>query len=197
MFTLPALPYADNALEPFISQRTIQHHYGKHHQTYVDKLNGLLTDTSKDKSLEEIILSADGAVFNNAAQVWNHTFYWECLSERHHQQPSGRLLEAIEKHFQSYEEFKTTFSNQAANIFGSGWCWLVLDPEDFSLAIVGTSNADTPLTQGLIPLLTCDVWEHAYYLDTQNKRPEYIHHFWEIINWEGIAAKYAEQIGSK
>lgn len=197
MITLPDLPFNKKALEPFISEETLNYHYGKHHKTYVDKLNLLIKDTKfSDSSLEDIILASEGAVFNNAAQVWNHSFYWDCLSEEHHQEPSSILKSAIEKHFDSYEAFVTEFSSRAGGIFGSGWCWLVLDPEDFSLKIHETSNAGTPLTQNLIPLLTCDVWEHAYYLDTQNQRPKYLENFWAVVNWKLISARYQEHIGN-
>ena len=197
MFQLPPLPYSEDALAPYISSNTIKYHYGKHHNTYVDKLNGLVKDTDlAEQSLEEIILKSDGAIFNNAAQVWNHTFYWHCLSETHHQKPQGALLDAINKHFTDYESFITQFSEKAISVFGSGWCWLVVDPEDLSLKIVTTQNAENPLTSGLKPILTCDVWEHAYYLDTQNQRPKYVENFWEILNWNYVAEQYREATGA-
>ena len=198
MITLPELPYSNNALSPYISEDTLNYHYGKHHKTYADKLNGLIQGTELvDKSLEEIILTTNGAIFNNAAQVWNHSFYWQCLSEKHHQEPTGPLLKAIEDAFGDYASFKETFSTKAAGIFGSGWCWLVLNPEDFSLQILETSNAETPLTKALIPLLTCDVWEHAYYLDTQNQRPKYIENYWNIVNWEFVSNQFIHHTGTK
>lgn len=197
MFQLPPLPYSEDALAPYISSNTLQYHYGKHHKKYVDKLNGLVQGTDLAQlTLEDIILKSDGAIFNNAAQVWNHTFYWHCLSETHHQEPQGVLLDAINKYFDSYESFLKQFSEQALSVFGSGWCWLVVDPEDFSLKIVTTQNAGNPLTLGLRPILTCDVWEHAYYLDTQNQRPKYIENFWEILNWAFVTQKYQEATGS-
>ena len=187
MFELPKLPYGENALEPYVSSKTIQYHYGKHHKTYVDKLNGLIPDTKhQNQSLEEIIMSSEGGIFNNAAQVWNHTFYWNCLSAEHHQKPSDQLASLLEKHFGSTAEFIAQFSDKAATLFGSGWTWLVFDPSDTSMKIVQTQNAENPLTENLVPLLTCDVWEHAYYLDTQNQRPKYIENFWNIVNWSFV-----------
>ena len=197
MITLSDLPFSMNALEPYISEKTLSFHYGKHHKTYVDKLNGLIENTEfANQKLEDIILASDGGIFNNAAQVWNHSFYWDCLSSNHHQKPSNQLLNAIETSFGSFEGFIQTFSEQAIGLFGSGWCWLVLNPEDFSLSIVQTSNAETPLTQSLIPLLTCDVWEHAYYLDTQNQRPKYLENFWAVVNWDWISEQYSQHTGS-
>jgi superoxide dismutase, Fe-Mn family len=182
-FQLPELPYAKNALEPHISAETLDYHYGKHHQTYVDKLNGLVEGTDlAGKSLEEIIRSSDGGVFNNAAQVWNHTFYWHCLSPNGGGEPSGKLGELIERDFGSFADFKTKFTETAINTFGSGWAWLVQNP-DGKLAITSTSNAQTPLTGEATPLLTCDVWEHAYYIDYRNARPKYMDAFWSLVNW--------------
>lgn len=189
---LPELPYAMNALEPHISQETLEYHYGKHHKTYVDKLNGLLAGTADaDKSLEEVIKSSSGGVFNNAAQIWNHTFYWHCLSPNGGGAASGAIAEAINSAFGSFEKFKQEFSNSAVNNFGSGWTWLVKQA-DGAIAIVNTSNAATPLTDsGVTPLLTCDVWEHAYYIDYRNARPKYLEAFWELVNWDFVNQNFA------
>ncbi len=181
---LPPLPYAQDALEPHISKETLEFHYGKHHNTYVVKLNGLLEGTpDEDKSLEEIVKSSSGGVFNNAAQVWNHTFYWNCLSPNGGGEPSGALATAINAHFGSFDNFKTKFTDSAVNNFGSGWTWLVQNA-DGGLEIINTSNAATPLTDGVIPLLTVDVWEHAYYIDYRNLRPKYMEAFWALVNWD-------------
>ncbi|MCH9691675.1 MAG: superoxide dismutase [Fe] [Gammaproteobacteria bacterium] len=189
---LPELPYAMNALEPHISQETLEYHYGKHHKTYVDKLNGLLAGTADaDKSLEEVIKSSSGGVFNNAAQIWNHTFYWHCLSPNGGGAASGAITDAINSAFGSFEKFKQEFSNSAVNNFGSGWTWLVKQA-DGAVAIVNTSNAATPLTDsGVTPLLTCDVWEHAYYIDYRNARPKYLEAFWELVNWDFVNQNFA------
>ncbi|MBY6205043.1 Fe-Mn family superoxide dismutase [Halomonas denitrificans] len=188
-FTLPDLPYAKNALEPHISAETLEYHYGKHHQAYVDKLNNAVEGTPEaDKSLEEIIRSASGGTFNNAAQVWNHTFYWNCLSPNGGGAPDGALADAIERDFGSFDNFKEKFSDSAVGNFGSGWTWLVQN-EDGTLAIVNTDDADTPLTGSATPLLTCDVWEHAYYIDYRNARPKYIEAFWKLVNWEFVAGR--------
>ncbi|SDK69974.1 superoxide dismutase [Fe] [Microbulbifer yueqingensis] len=189
---LPELPYAKDALEPHISQETLEYHYGKHHQTYVDKLNGLLEGTpDADKSLEEVIKSSSGGLFNNAAQVWNHTFYWNCLSPNGGGEPSGAVAEAINKAFGSFDKFKEEFTNSAVNNFGSGWTWLV-KKGDGSVAIVNTSNAGTPLTEAdQTPLLTCDVWEHAYYIDYRNARPKYMEGFWKLVNWEFVNKNFS------
>ena len=191
-FELPALPYAKDALEPHISAETLEYHYGKHHNTYVVKLNGLIPGTEfENKSLEEIIQSSTGGIFNNAAQVWNHTFYWHCLAPKAGGEPTGAVAEAINKAFGSFEEFKTKFTDSAVANFGSGWTWLV-KKADGSLAIVNTSNAATPLTDGVTPLLTVDVWEHAYYIDYRNARPNYMTAFWNLVNWEFVAANLAK-----
>ena len=186
---LPPLPYAQDALEPHISAETLDFHYGKHHNTYVVKLNGLIDGTPEaDKSLEDIIKGASGGVFNNAAQVWNHTFYWNCLSPNGGGEPSGAVADAINSAFGSFDEFKAKFTDSAVNNFGSGWTWLVKN-SDGSLAIVNTSNAATPLTDdGVTPLLTVDVWEHAYYIDYRNARPSYMEAFWALVNWDFVAA---------
>lgn len=186
-FELPKLPYDVAALEPFISAKTIEFHYGKHHQTYITKLNGLLPGSAfENASLEEIIRKAEGPIFNNGAQVWNHTFFWEGFSARRGTTPSGKLLQMIEHDFGSFDGFKTKFTEAAINLFGSGWAWLVLKT-DGSLAIIQTGNAGNPLRDGHKPLLTCDVWEHAYYLDYQNRRPDFLAAFWNLIDWDLVA----------
>ena len=183
---LPALPYAIDSLEPHISKETLEFHYGKHHQTYVTKLNGLIPGTEFEwKDLEEIVKTSQGGIFNNAAQIWNHTFYWNGFSPNWGWEPAGILLDKIKESFGSFDKFKEDFTNNAINNFGSGWTWLVKTPEG-KLDIVNTSNAETPLTTSNIPLLTCDVWEHAYYIDYRNVRPNYLNAFWEIINWEFV-----------
>jgi len=189
---LPALPYAQDALEPHISKETLEFHYGKHHNTYVVKLNGLIDGTpDADKSLEEIVKSSSGGVFNNSAQIWNHTFYWHCLSPNGGGEPAGAVADAINGAFGSFAEFKSKFTDSAVNNFGSGWTWLVKNA-DGSLAIVNTSNAATPLTdEGVTPLLTVDLWEHAYYIDYRNARPNYMEAFWNLVNWEFVAANMA------
>jgi superoxide dismutase, Fe-Mn family len=186
---LPKLPYALNALEPFISQRTIEFHYGKHHQAYVNNLNKLIVGTEfGEASLEDIIRKASGGIFNNGAQVWNHTFYWNCMKPQAGGEPKGILNEAIIKNFGSFSEFKEKFSTAAATLFGSGWAWLVKKP-DGVLEITQESNAGNPLKSGSTPLLTCDVWEHAYYLDKQNLRPNYIADFWNLVDWDAVAGR--------
>ncbi|WP_257294564.1 superoxide dismutase [Fe] [Endozoicomonas sp. YOMI1] len=190
-FQLPELPYERNALEPHISKETLDYHYGKHHNTYVVKLNGLVEGTElENKSLEEIIKTSEGGIFNNAAQVWNHTFYWNCLSPNGGDKPSGELAAAIDKAFGSFDEFVARFSDMAVNNFGSSWTWLVKNT-DGSLEIVNTSNAGTPITGDQKPLLTCDLWEHAYYIDYRNLRPDYLKGFWALVNWEFVAANLA------
>ena len=180
---LPSLPYAKNALAPHISEETLEFHYGKHHNTYVVKLNGLIKDSDlADKDLETIVKSSDGGVFNNAAQIWNHTFYWNSLSPNGGGAPEGKIAELILRDFGSVEAFKEQFNQSAVNNFGSSWTWLVQEA-DGKLAIVNTSNAATPLTTDATPLLTCDLWEHAYYIDYRNARPEYLKAFWSLVNW--------------
>jgi Fe-Mn family superoxide dismutase len=188
-FELPDLPYAKNALEPHISEETLEYHYGKHHKTYVDKLNGLVDGTEMaNKSLEEVIKAASGGMFNNAAQVWNHTFYWNCLSPNGGGAPDGALAAKINEAFGSFDKFKDEFTNSAVNNFGSGWTWLV-QKADGSVAIVNTSNAETPLTDDSVtPLLTVDVWEHAYYIDYRNARPKYMEAFWALVNWDFVSS---------
>ena len=184
-FELPALPYEKNALEPHISSETLDYHYGKHHATYVTKLNGLVEGTDMEsKSLEEIIKSSEGGVFNNAAQVWNHTFYWHCLSPNGGGEPTGDLAEAINAKWGSFADFQAAFNDKTVNNFGSSWTWLV-KTADGSLDIVNTSNAETPISgEEYTPVLTVDLWEHAYYIDYRNARPKYLENFWALVNWE-------------
>jgi len=186
-FELPALPYDRNALAPHISEETLDYHYGKHHQAYVNNLNKLIEGTEfANKSLEEIIKTSSAGLFNNAAQVWNHTFYWNSMSPNGGGEPTGEVMSALTKAFGSFAEFKAQFTQTAATTFGSGWAWLVKNA-DGNLEIVSTSNAGNPLTDGKTPLMTCDVWEHAYYVDYRNARPEYLNHFWELVNWDFVA----------
>lgn len=184
-FSLPQLPYAKEALEPHMSRETLEYHYGKHHKSYVDKANAAAAGTEfENVSLEEAVKTASGGLFNNVAQIWNHNFFWNCLTPR--QLPLGKkLADALIRDFGSVDDFKKQFSASATGNFGSGWTWLVLDAGD-KLAIVNTSNADTPLTDGKTPLLTCDVWEHAYYIDYRNSRPDYLEHYWSLVNWEFV-----------
>lgn len=186
-FTLPALPYAKNALAPYISEETLEYHYGKHHNTYVTNLNKLIAGTEYENlSLEDIIKkSRSGGVFNNAAQTWNHTFYWHCLSPKGGDEPTGKLADSIVKAFGSFNDFKEQFTQTAITTFGSGWAWLVQD-KDGALKIISTSNAGTPMTEGQQALMTCDVWEHAYYIDYRNARPEYLKAFWSLVNWDFV-----------
>jgi len=188
---LPALPYDRTALEPHISGETIDFHYGKHHKTYVDNLNKMIEGTEfASMPLEEIIRKSQGGMFNNAAQIWNHTFYWNCLSPKGGGEPSGKLGDAINKAFGSFEKFKEEFTKVSVGTFGSGWGWLVQRP-DGSLALVSTPNAATPLTGTDKALLTCDVWEHAYYIDYRNARPKYVEAFWNLVNWDFVASQMA------
>jgi Fe-Mn family superoxide dismutase len=189
-FTLPNLPYAKDALEPHMSAETFSFHYEKHHNAYVTNLNKLIENTPfEKKSLEEIILQSSGGIFNNAAQVWNHTFFWHSLSPKGGGLPTGELADKIREEFGGFEKFKEEFKQAATTQFGSGWAWLVLDGGH--LKIVKTSNAETPLTQGAQPLLTLDVWEHAYYLDYQNRRPDFINVFLDkLVNWQFAAENY-------
>lgn len=190
-FELPPLPYGENRLVPYISAETLQFHYGKHHQTYVTNLNNLVVGTEfENMSLEDIIMKSSGGIFNNAAQIWNHTFYWNSLAPNAGGAPTGDLAAAIEANFGSFEQFKEAFNKCAVTTFGSGWAWLVKNA-DGTLALVSTSNAGCPLTSGQTPLLTCDVWEHAYYIDFRNSRPNYLEAFWALVNWEFAAANFA------
>lgn len=182
---LPALPYALDALAPHISAETLEIHHGKHHATYVTNINNLVAGTEYEGlSLEEIIVKAPaGGIFNNAAQIWNHTFYWNCLSPNGGGEPTGAIADAINDAFGSFAEFKEQFSKTSITTFGSGWGWLVKN-SDGSLALASTSNAGNPLTEGQTPILTCDVWEHAYYVDYRNRRPDYVAAFWNLVNWD-------------
>lgn len=182
--TLPELPYAMDALAPHISKETLEYHYGKHHAAYVTNLNNLVKGTEfESSSLEDIVKKSTGGVFNNAAQIWNHTFYWHCLSPNGGGAPTGKLADAINAKFGSFDAFKEAFTKSAIGNFGSSWTWLV-KKADGSVDIVNTSNAATPLTTQDKPLLTCDLWEHAYYIDYRNARPKYIETFWNLANWE-------------
>ena len=183
---LPELPYSRNALEPCMSRETLDFHYGKHHKGYVDKVNALIAGTKfAEASLQELVLESDGALFNSAAQVWNHDFFWNCLSPRR-QSPGKELARALET-FGSSTSFQAQFEKAALEQFGSGWAWLVKDSAG-ALKIVTSSNADTPIREGHTPLLTCDVWEHAYYIDHRNDRGAYLKNFWQLVNWEFVAA---------
>lgn len=191
-FELPALPYEKNALEPHISEETLEYHYGKHHATYVSKLNDAVKGTDlESKSLEDIINSEKGGLFNNAAQVWNHTFYWNCLSPNGGGAASGAVAEAINDKWGSFEKFQEEFNASAAGNFGSGWTWLV-KKSDGSVDIMNTDDADTPVAHGGVePLLTVDVWEHAYYIDYRNSRPNYLEAFWKLVNWDFVNKNFA------
>jgi len=183
-FTLPELPYAKDALAPHISAETLEFHHGKHHAAYVAKLNALTEGTDNaGKSLEELIKSTSGGLFNQAAQVWNHTFYWHSMSPNGGGAPSGKIADAINEAFGSFDAFKEKFTAEAAGHFGSGWAWLVKDA-DGKLSITSTHDAGNPMTDGLTPIITCDVWEHAYYVDQRNARPKYIEAWWNLVNWD-------------
>jgi len=186
VFELPPLPFSRDALEPYISKNTLEFHYGKHHQAYVNNLNKLAPGSDfENATLEEIIRKSSGGIFNNGAQVWNHSFYWQCLSPEGGGEPKGTVADALDASFGSFAAFKEQFTSAAATLFGSGWAWLVKG-EDEKLKIVQESNAGNPLRNGMTPLLTCDVWEHAYYLDKQNRRPDYIADFWHLVNWDHV-----------
>ena len=189
-FELPALPYAMDALAPHISKETLEYHYGKHHRAYVNNLNNLVPGTEFEKmSLEDIMKKATGGIFNNAAQIWNHTFYWHSLSPQGGGEPTGELATAIQKSFGSFDDFKMAFSKAATTLFGSGWAWLVKNNKG-ELEIVQTSNAGNPMLDNKKPLLTCDVWEHAYYIDTRNDRAAYVNQFWALVNWKFAADNF-------
>jgi Fe-Mn family superoxide dismutase len=189
-FSLPELPYAHNALEPIISEKTISFHYGKHHQTYVNNLNGMVVGTEfENADLESIVKRSEGPIFNNAAQIWNHTFYFLSLTPNKGSVPGISLQKAIDAAFGSLEGLKAEFNKAAVSVFGSGWTWLVKDI-DGKLSIVKESNAGTPLTRGLIPLMTFDVWEHAYYIDYQNRRADYVAALWDIVDWNVVSERY-------
>ena len=189
--TLPALPYACDALEPHIDAQTMEIHHGKHHQTYVTNLNNLIKGTEfENDTLEAIVKKSSGGIFNNAAQVWNHTFYWDSMKPNGGGQPTGALADAINAKWGSFDKFKEEFTKTAVGTFGSGWAWLV-KKTDGSLDLVSTSNAATPLTTDAKPLLTCDVWEHAYYIDYRNARPKYVEAFWNVVNWDFASQNFA------
>jgi superoxide dismutase, Fe-Mn family len=189
--TLPQLPYALDALSPFISKETLEFHYGKHHQTYVTNLNNLIKGTEfENASLEDVVKKSTGGVFNNAAQVWNHTFYWNSMKPNGGAAPTGALADAINAKWGSFDKFKEEFTKCAVGTFGSGWAWLV-KKADGTLDLVSTSNAATPLTTDAKPLMTCDVWEHAYYIDTRNARPKYLENFWNVANWDFASKNFA------
>jgi len=190
-FELPALPFAKDALAPYISAETLDYHYGKHHNAYVTTLNTLINGTEFEKlSLEEIISQSEGPLFNNAAQVWNHTFYWNCLAPNAGGAATGNIAAAIDQKWGSFDAFKEAFSTACVTNFGSGWTWLVKNSQG-DLEIVKTSNAGTPLTAGQKPVMTCDVWEHAYYVDYRNARPSYVAAFWNLVNWEFVNSQFA------
>ena len=187
---LPELPYSLDALAPHISRETLEYHYGKHHQTYVTNLNNLIKGSDfETATLEEIILKSSGGIFNNAAQIWNHSFYWQCLSPNGGGEPSGVLATAINAEFGSFAAFKEQFTQTSVTTFGSGWGWLVKN-KDGSIALTSTSNAATPMTEGQTALLTCDVWEHAYYIDFRNARPKYLEAFWQLVNWRFVEENF-------
>ena len=190
LFELPKLPYALDALQPYISKQTLEFHYGKHHQAYINNLNNLIPGSKfENATLEQIIREADGGIFNNGAQVWNHTFYFMSFSPEGVREPQGNLSRAIENRFGSFAAFREQFTKASVTLFGSGWAWLV-KKEDQTLDIVQESNAGNPLRQGFTPLLTCDVWEHAYYLDYQNKRPDYLQAYWNVIDWKVVSERF-------
>lgn len=187
IYQLPELAYSKNAFSPILSEESFDYHYGKHHQAYITNLNNLIAGTeNEDKALEEIIKNSQAGLFNNAAQTWNHSFFWNCISPNGGGLPKAELLDEINKNFGSFDSFKEQFSKAAATLFGSGWAWLVKNP-DGKLEILALSNAGTPLTLGKKPILTLDVWEHAYYIDYRNARPKFIDKFWEIVNWDNAA----------
>lgn len=189
---LPKLPYALDALAPTISKETLEYHYGKHHQAYVTNLNNLIKDNEfADQSLENIIMKSSGGIFNNAAQVWNHDFYWNCMTPKSSGEPEGKLADAIKKSFGSFDEFKKKFTQTAVATFGSGWGWLVKNAKG-ELELLSTSNADLPMKHDKKALLTCDVWEHAYYIDYRNARPSYVENFWKLVNWDFVAKNFSE-----
>lgn len=192
-FELPPLPYSKDALTPHMSAETLDYHHGKHHKTYVDNLNKLIPGTEYEKmSLEEIIKKSSGGVFNNAAQIWNHTFFWNCLAPKAGGEPKGEIAEMINKEFGSFTAFKEKFNDVSAKQFGSGWGWLVKNKSG-KLEILSTSNANTPMTEGHTALLTADVWEHAYYIDYRNSRPNYLAGFWNLVNWDFVNANLSKK----
>jgi Fe-Mn family superoxide dismutase len=192
-FELPNLPYEKDALEPYISRETLEYHYGKHHKAYLDKLNKLIEGTQfENQSVVDIIQQSEGDIFNNSAQVWNHTFYWHCMSPQKEQQPQGPLLDKLKAEFGSLDEFKKRFAEAAIANFGSGWTWLVKNSNG-TLSIVNTDDADTPIRTKANPILTCDVWEHAYYIDYRNARAKYVDAFWNVVNWRYVQENYGHE----
>lgn len=192
MFELPPLPYAKDALQPYISAETLDYHHDKHHKAYVDNLNKLIQGTEfANLGLEDIIKKASGPIFNNAGQHWNHSFYWQCLSPKSSKAPVGQVAAAINKKFGSFEEFKQKFTDCGKTLFGSGWTWLAKDNQG-ELEIINESNAGLPLKVGKVALLTCDVWEHAYYIDYRNERPKYLEQFWNLVNWEFVEENFRQ-----
>ena len=190
-FELPKLPYEMDALAPMISKETLEYHYGKHHKAYVTNLNNLITGTEfEGQSLENIIMKSSGGIFNNSAQVWNHTFYWNCMTPKSSGEPQGKLADAIKKSFGSFDEFKKKFSQTAIATFGSGWGWLVKNAQG-EVELLSTSNADLPMKHDKKALLTCDVWEHAYYIDYRNLRPSYVENFWKLVNWDFVERNFS------
>ena len=191
MFQLPKLPYEMDALQPYLSKETLEYHYGKHHQAYVNNLNNLTKDSElAGLPLEEIIMKSSGGIFNNAAQIWNHTFYWNCMAPKAGGEPSGKLADAIKKKFGSFDDFKKQFTENGTKLFGSGWTWLAKDANG-NLEIINESNAGLPMKSNKKALLTCDVWEHAYYIDYRNARPKYLENFWNLVNWDFVADNFA------
>lgn len=192
-FELPPLPYEYDALAPHISKETLHYHHDKHHKAYVDKLNGLIPDTKyADKSLEGIIVDSTGPIFNNAAQIWNHTFYWHCMMHEGGGEPKGELADAIKDAFGSFQAFKDKFTEASINQFGSGWAWLAKNHQG-KLEVFSTGNAGTPMVDDKIALLTCDVWEHAYYIDYKNERAKYVANFWDVVNWDFVAKNLSKK----
>jgi superoxide dismutase, Fe-Mn family len=188
--TLPDLPYARDALAPHMSEETLEYHHGKHHKTYVNETNKLIAGTEyQDMPLDVIVKQASGKLFNNAAQVWNHNFFWQCLTPEHNE-PDKRIAEALRREFGGLQDFQKLFSETAAGIFGTGWAWLAQSSTG-RLEILAAGDADNPMTQGKMPLLTCDVWEHAYYIDYRNARPDYLKAFWKLVNWNFVASNLA------
>lgn len=188
--SLPELPYPQNALEPHVSAETLDYHHGKHHRAYVNKLNELIKGTKYEfMPLEEVIMNSEGGIFNNAAQIWNHTFFWNCMAPKAGGNPTGKVAKAIEEKWGSFDKFKEEFSKSAVGNFGSGWTWLVVN-KDNKIDIWNSSNAQTPMTQGMKALMTLDVWEHAYYIDYRNQRPKFVEAFWNLVNWDFVNKNY-------
>jgi Fe-Mn family superoxide dismutase len=189
-FTQPALPYAKNALAPYLSEEQIEFHYGKHHAASFTNLNNLVAGKPEEsKSLEDLIVAGSGGIFNNAAQAWNHTFYWNCMKPAGGGAPSGRLAAAIDRDFGSFDAFKEAFSKAAVGVFGSGWCWLAEDASGKLVIHPSQGPADLPMKHGLTALLTVDVWEHAYYIDYKNLRAKFVEGFWGVVNWDFAASQ--------